>query len=239
MALAERTPVDCDPVRAFVPDQAPEAEQEVALEEVQASVELVPLAMVLGATEMPTEGGVALTDTVADWAAVPPVPVQVSVKVVLAFIAPEDCEPLTALVPDHPPEPEHDVAFFAAQVSVVEAPEVTVLGAAVSVTEGAEAETVMVADWVAEPPVPVQVNSYSVVLDRAAVDQVPLVPTAPCQPPEAVQAVALVELQRRLDVLPAATVVGEADMMIVGTGEVTTTSADCEADPPLPVQVSV
>ena len=42
-----------------------------------------------------------------------------------------------------------------------------------------------------------------------------------------------------LDVLPPATVVGDADMMIVGTGEVTTTSADCEADPPRPVQVSV
>jgi hypothetical protein len=77
------------------------------------------------------------------------------------------------------------------------------------------------------------------VLERAAVDQVPLVPTTPCQPPEAVQAVAFVELQRRLDVPPAATVVGEADMMIVGTGEVTTTSADCEADPPRPEQVSV
>ena len=66
MALAERTPVDCDPVRAFVPDQAPDAEQDVALEEVQVSVELVPLAMVLGAAEMEIEGGFALTDTVAD-----------------------------------------------------------------------------------------------------------------------------------------------------------------------------
>jgi hypothetical protein len=158
---------------------------------------------------------------------------------VLAVNAPEDCEPLTALVPDHAPEPEHEVAFFANHVSVVEAPELTVLGLAVSVTEGAEAETVMVADCVAEPPVPVQVNSYSVVLERAAVDQVPEVPTAPCQPPEALQAVAFVELQRRLDVAPAATVVGEADMMIVGTGVVTTTSADCEDEPPLPVQVSV
>lgn len=239
MALAERTPVDCDPVRLFVPDQAPEAEQDVALEEVQLSVELVPLAMVLGAAEIEIEGGTALTDTVADWAAAPPSPVQVNVKVVLAVSAPEDCELLTALVPDHPPEAEHEVAFFAAQVSVVEAPEVTVLGLAVSVTDGAEAETVTVADCVAEPPVPVHVNSYSVVLDRAPVDQVPLVPTAPCQPPEAVQAVALVELQRRLDVPPAATVVGLADMMIVGTGEVTTTSVDCEVDPPLPEQVSV
>ena len=237
--MEERTPVDCDPARLFVPDQAPEAEQDVALEEVQVSVELVPLATVLGAAEMATEGGVALTDTVADWAAVPPFPVQVSVKVALAVSAPEDCEPLASLVPDHAPEAEHEVAFFASQVSVVEAPEVMVLGLAVSLTDGAEAETVTVADCVAEPPVPVQVTAYSVVLDRAAVDQVPLVPTAPCQPPVAVQAVALAELQRTLDVLPSATVVGEADMMIVGTGEVTTTSVDCEDDPPPPEQVSV
>ena len=77
--LAERMPVDCDPVRAFAPDQPPEAEHDVALEEVQVSVELVPLAMVVGVAEMRTEGGVALTDTVADWAAVPPAPVQVKV----------------------------------------------------------------------------------------------------------------------------------------------------------------
>ena len=237
--MAESTPVDCDPVNPFAPDQAPEAEQDAALEELQVSVELVPLAMVLGATEMLTEGGVALTDTVTDWAAVPPSPVHDKVKVVPAVSAPDDCEPLMALAPDHPPEAEHEVAFFVVQASVVEAPELMVLGFAVSVTVGAEAETVTVVDCVADPPVPVQVNSYSVVLDRAAVDQVPLVPTAPCQPPEAVQAVASVDLQRRFDVLPAATVVGEADMMIVGTGEVTTTSADCEADPPRPEHVSV
>ena len=72
--------------------------------------------------------------------------------------APDDCEPLSALVPGQVLEPEHEVAFFADQVSVVEAPELTVLGSAVSVTEGAKAETVTMADCVAEPPVPVQVT---------------------------------------------------------------------------------
>jgi hypothetical protein len=239
VALAESTPVDCDPVSAFAPDHAPEAEQDVALEELQVSVELVPLAMVLGATEMLTEGGTALTDTVAIWAAVPPGPVHDNVKVVLAVSAPDDCAPLMALAPDHPPEAVHEVAFFVAQVSVVEAPELMVLGLAVSVTVGAEAETVTVVDCVADPPVPVQVNAYSVVLERAPVDQVPLVPTAPCQPPEAVQAVAFAELQRTLDTPPLATVEGDAVRTIVGSGEVTTTSADCEADPPRPLQVNV
>ena len=60
--------------------------------------------------------------------------------------APEDCEPLSALVPGHVSEPEHEVAFVADQVRVVEAPELTVLGFAVSVTEGANAETVTMAD---------------------------------------------------------------------------------------------
>jgi len=237
--LAESTPVDCDPVSPFAPDQAPEAEQDVALEDLQVSVELVPLAMVLGATEMLTEGGVALTDTVAIWAAVPPGPVHDNVKVVPAVSAPDDCEPLMALAPDHPPEAEHEVAFFVAQVSVVEAPELMVLGLAVSVTVGAEAETVTVVACVADPPVPVQVKAYSVVLESAPVDQVPLVPTAPCQPPEAVQAVAFAELQRTLDTPPLATVEGDAVSTIVGSGEVTTTSADCEVDPPPPVQVRV
>jgi len=115
----------------------------------------------------------------------------------------------------------------------------TVLGEAVSVTMGANPETVTVADWVAEPPGPVQVNSYSVVLGRLPVDQMPFNATAPLQPPEAVQAVALFEVQFRLDMPPPVTVVGDAARVTVGAAELTTTSADCEADPPGPVQVSV
>jgi hypothetical protein len=158
---------------------------------------------------------------------------------VLAVSAPEDCEPLSALVPDQVLEPEHEVAFFAAQVRVVEAPELTVLGLALSVIEGADAETVTMADCVAEPPVPVHVSSNSVVLESAPVDQVPLVANAPCQPPEVVQEVAFCDCQVRLEVPPLATVDGDAARVIVGAGEITTTSADCEADPPGPEQVSV
>jgi hypothetical protein len=103
---------------------------------------------------------------------------------------------------------------------------VTVLGTALSVTTGGRAETVTVADCVAEPPAPVQVSWYSVVLASAPVDQVPLVATAPCQPPEAVQVVASAEFQLKLDVPPLTIVVGEADSVTVGAGDVTTTSAD-------------
>jgi hypothetical protein len=143
------------------------------------------------------------------------------------------------LVPGHAPEPEHEVAFFADQVRVVEAPELTVLGLAVSVIEGAKAETVTMADCVAEPPLPVQVSSNSVVLESLPVDQVPLVATAPCQPPEAVQEVAFCDCQFRLETPSLATVDGDAARVIVGAGVITTTSADCEADPPAPEQVSV
>ena len=58
--------MDCDPVSAFAPDQAPEAAQDVALEELQVSVELVPLVMVLGAAKMLAVGGFAFTETVTD-----------------------------------------------------------------------------------------------------------------------------------------------------------------------------
>jgi hypothetical protein len=132
--------------------------------------------------------------------------------------APEDCEPLSALVPDQSLEPEHVVALVADQVSVVEAPELTVLGLAVSVMEGANAETVTMADCFAEPPAPVQVSSNSVVLDSAPVDQVPLVATLPFQPPDAVQDVAFWDCQVKLDALPFATVGGDAARVMVGAG---------------------
>jgi hypothetical protein len=60
--------------------------------------------------------------------------------------APVDCEPLRDLVPDQPPDAEHAVAFCVVQVSVEAEPELTVLGAALSVTIGGNAETVTVAD---------------------------------------------------------------------------------------------
>jgi hypothetical protein len=152
--------------------------------------------------------------------------------------APEDCEPLSGLLPDQAPEAAQAVALADDHVSVEALPELTVLGAALSVTDGANAETVTVADCVAEPPAPVQVNSYSVVLESAPVELVPLVAIVPCQPPEAVQVAAFSALQLRLDVPPAATVAGVAPSLTVGA-PVTAISTDCVADPPAPSQVSV
>jgi hypothetical protein len=146
----------------------------------------------------------------------------------LVVSPPVDCDPLNDFLPDQPPDVEdveHDVAFWLDHDNVEPVPTSTLLGLAVSVTTGANSETVTVTDCVAEPPDPVQVSSYSVVLVSAPVDQVPLVAIVPRQPPEAVQAVALAEFQLKVDMAPLAMVVGDADNVTVGAGEVTATSA--------------
>jgi hypothetical protein len=139
---------------------------------------------------------------------------------VLAVSPPVVCDPLNDFLPDQAPAVEHVVAFWLDQDRVDSVPTTTVLGLTLSVTTGANSETVTVIDCVAEPPVPVQVSWYSVVLEREPVDQVPLVATAPCQPPAAVHAVALSEFQLKVDVPPLAIVVGDADRVTVGAGEV-------------------
>jgi hypothetical protein len=58
--------VGCVPVSALVPDQDPEAVQEVALVADQVSVELLPLATVLGLAARLMVGKGCVTETVAD-----------------------------------------------------------------------------------------------------------------------------------------------------------------------------
>ena len=71
--------MECDPLVASLPLQPPEAMQEVAFLDDQDSVELLPLAMVLGLALKLTVGAGEVTVTVADCAALPPAPVQVNV----------------------------------------------------------------------------------------------------------------------------------------------------------------
>ena len=71
--------MECDPLVASLPLQPPEAMQEVAFLDDQDSVELLPLATVLGLALKLTVGAGEVTVTVADCAALPPAPVQVSV----------------------------------------------------------------------------------------------------------------------------------------------------------------
>lgn len=100
MALAFSAPVDCEPCTGLAPAQAPEPVQVVAFFAVQFNVALPPLETALGPTLKATEGANDLIDIVADWVALPPEPMQVSVYVSFAVSAPEDCEPLKGLLPD-------------------------------------------------------------------------------------------------------------------------------------------
>jgi hypothetical protein len=85
------TPVDCEPLIALAPDHAPEAVQLSALADDQVSVEPAPLAIVTGLAVIVTVGGRgAVTVTVVDCEALPPLPTQVSVKVALLVNTPVD-----------------------------------------------------------------------------------------------------------------------------------------------------
>ena len=66
-------------------------------------------------------GGVVdagVTVTVVDTLSEPPAPVQDRLNVAFAVSAAVCAEPLTAFVPDHPPEAVQDVVFDDVQVSV-------------------------------------------------------------------------------------------------------------------------
>jgi hypothetical protein len=67
------------PLVASDPLQPPDAEHVVAFVEDQVRVEAVPLATVVGLADSVTVGAAVFTVTVADWAALPPLPVQVRV----------------------------------------------------------------------------------------------------------------------------------------------------------------
>jgi hypothetical protein len=62
------------------------------------------------------------------------------------------------LVPDQPPEAEHEVALVELQLKVEALPLARLVGLALKVTVGVGAVTLTVADCVALPPEPVQVN---------------------------------------------------------------------------------
>jgi hypothetical protein len=85
----------------------------------------------------------------------------------------------------------------------------------------------------------VQVRVNLVVAVNAGVLCVPLIASLPVHPPEAVQDVASVEDQVRVDVPPFFTVVGLAVKVTAGAGVVTEIDADCTELPPPPVQLKV
>jgi hypothetical protein len=142
----------------LLPDHAPEAVHDVVLADDQLKVELLPEVIELGLALKLTVGAGFLIETVADWDALPPAPVQVNPYVEFSVSAPVDCEPLTDLLPDQAPEAEHDVALTEDHVSVALPPLAIALGPTLSVTVGAGDFTETVADWAALPPGPIQLK---------------------------------------------------------------------------------
>ena len=71
--------MEFEPLTGSLPDQAPDAVQDVAFAADQVRVDALPLMTELGLALKLTVGAGAFTDTVADCAALPPVPVQVRV----------------------------------------------------------------------------------------------------------------------------------------------------------------
>lgn len=71
--------VACAPVVGIEPPQPPEAVHEEALLDDHASDDAAPLLIVAGVAVRLTVGAGVVTDTVADCAAVPPLPLQVNV----------------------------------------------------------------------------------------------------------------------------------------------------------------
>ena len=111
-----RAPVDCEPLVLIVPDQPPEAVQELALLADQVSIALPPLETLPTLALKLTTGaatlvGVALTLTVTALVALPPDPLQVNTYWDVALIGPVDVLPLVARDPLHAPDAVQPLAF--------------------------------------------------------------------------------------------------------------------------------
>jgi len=100
-----------------------------------------PMEVVLGLAVRVTVGRCAepATTTVTVCEAMPPDPLQLSVKLLSAVIGPVEAEPLSGRGPVHPPEARQESASEDVHVSVEATPSATVVGWAVSETLGVRA----------------------------------------------------------------------------------------------------
>jgi hypothetical protein len=230
------------PLVAFEPLHPPEAVQLDALVAVHVRVDDPPLTTEVGLAVRVTAGAFEATFTLAVRLALPPAPVQVSVKLVVAASAPVDWLPLVDFVPFQPPDAVQLEALLELQLSVAEAPLATVDGFADRVTDGGAGGTVTATEtvWLTLPPAPEQVIVKSVAALSALLDSVPLVARSPLQPPDAEQFEASVELQVSDVAFPTTTTDGLAASDRVGAGvDPTLTVTVWLAVPPAPVHVSV
>lgn len=155
-------PLDSLPDVAFMPDQAPDALQAVALVADQLRVAASPAATLVGAAVRLSVGAGRIL-TVAFFVTLPPAPVHVSEKLLAVVSAPLDWLPDVALVPDQAPEALQLVASVADQTRFDAEPLATLVGLALKLRVGrggggGACWTVTVTVWVALPPAPVQVK---------------------------------------------------------------------------------
>ena len=198
VVAALNAPVVALPLVVSAPLQPPEAVHALAFVELQVSVAAAPLTTAAGLAVSAIVGGraaTAVTVTVEIAGLVPETPAHVSVKLVVALSGPVLALPFVGSAPLQPPEAVHAVAFAELHVSVAALPICTVMGLAFSVAVGGVATAIVTAAVAAEVPVaPEQLSVKVVAVVSAGVVNVPLVGSAPLQPPEAVHAVAFAEL---------------------------------------------
>lgn len=126
----------------------------------------------------------------------------------LADSAPVVAVPVVGSGPLQPPEAVQDAALLELHVRVEALPATMVCGLGVKLTVGAGGVTVTVAVALPLPPEPLQVRVKVVVAASWPVEALPLICSTPLQPPEAVQLVALLLVQLRVEELPAMTLCG-------------------------------
>ena len=126
------------PLVALLPLHAPVAEHDVAFVLDQVRVDAPPFDTLTGFALSDTvgAGAPATTLTVTDCDALPPVPLQVSVKVLVVLSALIPSAPAGARAPDHAPDAVQLVALVDDQASVVAPPELIALGVAEILTVG-------------------------------------------------------------------------------------------------------
>jgi hypothetical protein len=170
----------------------------------------------------------------------PPAPAQVNEYAVVAESAPVLTLPLVALAPANaPPVPVQAVALVELQVSEALPPAGITDGCAVNVAPGM---ILTVTAALPAPPLPLQLNEYSVGTVSGPVLCELLRALAPLQPPVAVHAVALVELHVRVAAPPAAMGFGLTVRVTAAGGGVTgvtvTVAVAALLAPPAPLQVN-
>jgi hypothetical protein len=149
------------PLAVFTPANVPPVPvQDVALVELQASVEDLPLATPVGFAFNVAVGMVPIVTVAVTTALMPPAPAHVSEYAALVVNVPVLWVPLAVFVPPHPPEAVHEVALVELQVSVEDPPLAIAVGFADSVAVGIGLVVTMTvaAAAVLVPPAPVHVN---------------------------------------------------------------------------------